>query len=294
MRGYQELDASVLLSRVAERVPDTLRANVVVIGSIAAAWAFRNVSGTHSVATKDIDLLLRPAVDAVATAQALGQKLLDAGWVPQFTHGRVPGSAEIPDEDLPALRLGPPDGENGWFIELLAVPPADQAGRKHWRRFTTPAGIFGLPSFRYMPVAVHGADTTPSGLRVARPSSMALAHLLEHAVPDRTPISNLPGQPPRFIKDVGRAISLWWLAKQQSGSADTVWLQEWNELLAGLYPARSAEMKTAAQDGLDNLSSYLREAHEIAVRGVLAAHGTTLGAYRRAYLDLVALVDRLV
>ena len=46
-----ELDAGDLLQRVAERVPAGLRTNVVVIGSIASAWAFRDVSGTHAVAT---------------------------------------------------------------------------------------------------------------------------------------------------------------------------------------------------------------------------------------------------
>ncbi len=66
------VDAEALLRRVAERVPKTLRANIVVIGSIATAWAFRDMARTAMVATKDIDLLLQPSVDAVSTAQALG------------------------------------------------------------------------------------------------------------------------------------------------------------------------------------------------------------------------------
>ena len=83
MNRFQQLDAGALLQRVAERIPLALRPNVVVIGSIATAWAFRDVSGTASVATKDIDILLRPAIDAVATAHALGKKLLKDGWTPQ-------------------------------------------------------------------------------------------------------------------------------------------------------------------------------------------------------------------
>ena len=47
MTPYLELDSAVLLRRVAERVPQKLRPNVVVIGSIASAWAFRDVSGTN-------------------------------------------------------------------------------------------------------------------------------------------------------------------------------------------------------------------------------------------------------
>ena len=291
MNRYLELDASALLQRVADKVPQGLRPNVVVIGSIATAWAFRDVSGTSSVATKDIDLLLRPAVDAVMTAESLGRALLDEGWQPQFTHDRVPGTAETLVDDLPALRLSPPGGEDGWFVELLAEPPGNQTHRKHWRRFMTPVGAFGLPSFRYMPVAVHGAEQTPFGLRVARPACMALANLLEHADPDRTAISSLPGQPPRFTKDVGRAISLWWLAGQQSVLAAEAWRQAWDEALTAHYPEKTGEMKGVAGVGLSSVARYLRESHEIAVGGVLAPHGTTLAAWRRAYDSLMSMLE---
>jgi hypothetical protein len=289
---YQELDAAALLQRVAEKIPFALRPNVVVIGSIATAWAFRNVSGTQTVATKDIDILLRPAINAIATAQTLGHELLHEGWTPQFPPGLVPGTAKTPVDDLPALRLSPPGEEAGWFVELLAEPPAEQTARKHWRRLSTEVGDFGLPSFRYMPVAVHGAEDTTFGLRVARPPCMALAHLLEHADPDRTPISNLPGQPPRFTKDVGRAIALWWLAGQQSVTAGEAWRQAWHEALTALYPNRLAEMHVAAHDGLSSVTDYLREAHQIAINGVLAPHGTTLDAWRRAYSGLLALIKQ--
>ena len=231
MNSCLVLDASELLRRVAENVPLSLRTNVVVIGSIATAWAFRDVSGNYFVATKDIDLLLRPSVEAVVTAQTIGQELLEGGWEPKFPNGIAPGTAKTADEDLPALRLTPPGGQDGWFVELLAEPVTGQVARKIWRRFSTQAGDFGLPSFRFMPVAVYAAEETEFGLCVARPACMALAHLLEHADPDRTPISNLSGQPPRFTKDVGRAIALWWLAGQQSVTAREGWQQVWQETL---------------------------------------------------------------
>lgn len=293
MNRHLDLDVGSLLQRVAERVSPALRANVVVIGSIATAWAFRDVSGTHSVATKDIDLLLRPAIDAVGMAETLGQELLDEGWQPQYPNGIQPGAADTPDDRLPALRLSPPGDPDGWFIELLAESTADQTTRKHWRRFQTGLGDFGLPSFRYMRVAVQGAEDTEFGLRIARPARMALAHLLEHADPDRTPISNLLGNPPRFTKDVGRAIALWWLAREQSSMAAEHWLAEWRELLTVLYPDRMAEMKASARTGLTSLSSYLREAHAIALNGVLAPHGTTPDAFRRAHASLLELIDQL-
>lgn len=288
-----ELDAGDLLQRVAERVPAELRSSVVVIGGIASAWAFRDVSGTHTVATKDIDLLLRPAVDAVTTAEMLGRELLDEGWLPRYPIGIQPGGAETPEAELPALRLSPPGEPEGWFVEFLAAPLSGQTTRKHWQRFHTDLGDFGLPSFRYMPVAVEGAENTDFGLRVARPSNMALAHLLEHADPDRTPISNLPGTPSRFIKDVGRAISLWWLAREQSPMAGDGWLAEWRETLAELYPNRKVEMKAAARAGLSSVTDHLRETHGIALNGVLAPHGTTLEAFRRAHASLTDLFETL-
>lgn len=292
MNRYQELDAAALLQRVADRIPLALRPNVVVIGSIASAWAFRDISGTTSVATKDIDILLRPAIEAVATAHMLGQELLQDGWTSQFPNGMESGTAQTPDTDLPALRLSPPGDEAGWFVELLAEPPTGQTARRQWRRFSTEAGDFGLPSFRYMPVAVYGAEETEFGLRVARPACMALAHLLEHADPDQTPISNLPGQPPRFTKDVGRAISLWWLAGEQSVTAGGAWRKAWQETLTALYPTHMAEMQAAARVGLSNVADYLRESHQIALNGILAPHGTTLEAWRRAYASLLALIDQ--
>lgn len=292
MNRHLELDATALLERVAGRVPHALRGNVVVIGSIATAWAFRDVSGTHTVATKDIDVLLRPAIDAVTTAQALGKLLLDEGWLPRYPNGIQPGTQETPDDQLPALRLSPPGGADAWFVELLAEPAPGQGARKHWRRVHTGLGDFGLPSFRYLPVAVHGAQETPFGLRVARPANMALAHLLEHAEPDRTPISNLPGNPPRFTKDVGRAISLWWLAREQSPMAGEQWPDEWRRTLAALYPDHVGDMKQAASAALVNVTDYLRDAHIIALNGVLAPHGTTLGAFRRAHASLLDLIER--
>ncbi|KGM50980.1 hypothetical protein N792_12970 [Lysobacter concretionis Ko07 = DSM 16239] len=286
-----ELDADGLLRRVAERIPAELRPNIVVIGSIATAWAFRDVAHTAMVATKDIDLLLRPSVSAVTTAEALGKQLLAEGWQPRFPDGMAPGTPSTPTDDLPALRVAPPGGEGGWFVELLCEPSQDQIARKQWHRFTTPQGDFGLPSFRYMPVAIHAAPESPQGLRIALPANMALAHLLEHAEPDRTPIASLPGNPPRFVKDVGRAVALWWLAGQQSPMASRDWSAQWNDALQALFPRAVAQQKAQARAGLSALTGYLREAHAIAVNSVLAPHGTTLQAFERAHRSLMALAD---
>lgn len=293
MTSLQLLDARALLGRIADRVPAALRDNVVVVGSIATAWAFRDISGQATVATKDIDLLLRPAVEATTTAEALAQQLLLRNWRPIYPNDRQPGAAETPDDELPALRLSPPGDGEGWFVELLGAPLPEQVARRAWRRFETSVGMFALPCFRHMPVAIHAAEQTEFGIRTARPARMALAHLLEHADPDVTPISNLPGNPPRFTKDVGRAISLWWLAMAQSPVADEHWQSEWRETLAELHPNLHAQKKQDAAMGLASVRNDLREAHAIAVRGVLAPHGTTLDAWNRAYANMTDFLETL-
>ena len=291
MNATQLLDAEALLASVSNQIPEPLRANVVIVGSVATAWAFRDLLGTAAVATKDIDVILTPAITAVATAEVLGQRLLEEHWLPQFTEERQPGTAATPLHELPALRVVPPGERTGWFIELLSMPPAGQTERRKWTRFQTTYGHFALPSFRHMPIAVHAPEQTPSGLAIARPATMALAHLLEHADPDGTPVRSLPSQPPRFVKDIGRAVSLWWLAGQQSAVATERWRVEWESALMAHQPSARAATLAAASKGLANLEGSLREAHAIARLGVLAPHGTNFDAFERAYLGLTELVQ---
>ncbi len=284
------LDAEVLIQHVAERIPVVVHPHVVVIGSIACAWAFRDVSQNSGVATKDIDILLRPSVDAVTNAMTLGKRLLDRGWRPMFPNGIAPGTERTPTDELPALRLSLADGPS-WFLELLAEPPEDQIERKCWRRLETEHGHFGLPSFRYMRVVTHDAELTPFGLRVARPAQMALAHLLEHADPDRTEVRALGL--PRHVKDVGRAVALWWLAQEQSVSAAENWAMAWANALNDLYPADRKICLVNAKRGLLSVEASLVDAHALAARSVLAPHGTNVQAFERAYrslLDLTASV----
>ncbi len=290
MTSSSILDAEVLIQHVAERIPLLIHPHVVVIGSIACAWAFRDVSQTAGVATKDIDILLRPSVNAVTNAVTLGERLLEEGWCPMFPNGIAHGNERTPTDELPALRLSPTDG-TGWFLELLAEPLEEQRDRKHWRRLVTGHGHFGLPSFRYMRVATHDAELTPFGLRVARPAQMALAHLLEHADPDRTEVraSGLP----RYLKDVGRAIALWWLAQEQSVLAADNWAMTWGNALNDLYPAERNICLNNAKRGLMSVESSLVDAHGLAALSVLAPHGTDVRAFERAYrslLDLTASV----
>ena len=86
---------------------------------------------------------------------------------------------------------------------------------------------------------------------------------------------------------------MWWLAREQSSIATEQWLTEWRETLAVLYPDRMVEMKASARAGLTSVTDYVRDAHAIALNGVLAPHGTTLDAFRRAHASLLELIDQL-
>jgi hypothetical protein len=44
---------------------------------------------------------------------------------------------------------------------------------------------------------------------------------------------------------------------------------------------------------LSSLSDYLGDAHAIALNSILAPHGTTIDAWRRAYASLLDLVESL-
>ena len=62
--------------------------------------------------------------------------------------------------------------------------------------------------------------------------------------------------------------------------------------MTALYPNRMAEIQIAARAGLASVTNYLRESHQIALKGVLAPHGTTLEAWRRAYASLLRLINQ--
>jgi len=81
------LDPDALLEDVAQAIPRTLHAQLVVVGSIASAYAFRGLVAAGAVATKDIDVVVRPALNATAFATDIANELLRANWRPHFNIG---------------------------------------------------------------------------------------------------------------------------------------------------------------------------------------------------------------
>jgi hypothetical protein len=289
------LDAEDVIADVLGRLPPGVLGNVVVIGSIAAAWSFRDLEQASRVSTKDIDILLRPAVEASGAASEIAEALLAEGWEPYYPRGVSAADARTPDEHLPALRLRPPEVAGGWFLELIGEPDAGQVERRAWRRFETSAGHFGLPSFRFLRVATHGAVAAGAGLRIAHPAAMALANLLEHADPDQTVMSASavgPGMR-RFEKDVGRAVALWWLATQQAPEAiaRTEWNDRWSEAASDLrIPSFDpcAQALALLEDGDTRARALL-----LASTGMLAGTAITHAEYAQAWQQLCGWVGNL-
>ena len=170
---------------------------------------------------------------------------------------------------------------------MLGEPYPEQASRREWHRFDTEYGSFALPAFRFMRVAIHAPTLTEFGIRVANPACMALAHLLEHADPDKTVIRAI-GEP-RFYKDVGRAQALWWLAGQVTGARDE-WADAWLGALSEIFPDKQDAMLQQASTGLAQIEFFQRETLAIAARSVLAPFAVTLASWQRAHDSLRAFI----
>lgn len=99
---------------------------MLVIGSLAAAYHYRDQLAERAINTKDADIVIRPA-GAVRECREIAMRLLSNGWthrencVPQPS----PGSSEAHH----VIRLCPPSGTS-YFLEFLGFPDAGQTEAK--------------------------------------------------------------------------------------------------------------------------------------------------------------------
>lgn len=285
-----KVSPSKVLAEVSEAVPEACRENIVIIGSLAAGYHFFGDDPEKAVRTKDVDCVLEPFHAAVGAGQDIARELLDAGWQRRLLGDhQEPGTADTPEDELPAVRLYPPgadpNSEEAWFVEFLTVPESADTSGKKWTRLPIEEGHFGLPTFRFLSITAF--DPLPAGelgIRYARPEMMALANLLEHPEikPDR--MSSLIAELAikRSNKDLGRVLAIATLADLEDYRP---WAKAWLEALQDCFPDEWRELAARAGSGLRELlesESDLDEALHTCVNGLLASQPPTLAALRAA------------
>ncbi len=206
-----------------------------------------------------MDCVIYPRAKAVPAGQQVTNALLASNWKPE-TGGKFsePGNSETLDQDLPAVRLYPPDSSQ-WFVELLTVPASEN---EYGRQFTriqvlattdkTTIWHFGLPSFRFLALTQWKPFKSEFGICYARPSMMALANLLEHPSIG-TATMNIPiaGRTiKRSNKDIGRVVALAYLSGVDELEG---WSQEWQQALNEIFPESYADLISKIGSGLECL-----------------------------------------
>ena len=283
---------SLILAKVAQSVPHECLPNIIIIGALAAGYHFFGNDRDLYVRTKDIDSVLRPRNTAVKSAEAVAEKLISAGWQHKQdgNHGQ-PGNKDTPENELPAVRLHPPDTTD-WFIELLTEPSPGDQGDRRWLRVELSTGHFGLPSFTFLRVITYKPVATPFGLFCARPEMMALANLLEHPTVRPERMSGLIESRAikRSNKDLGRVLALARLSEEKVEG----WADEWSDVLKEVFPDTWKSLAARAGAGLRAMLASpddLEEAVHTCNNGLLASRPVSVEQLRielqRLLLDAV-------
>jgi len=247
-----------VLAQVAQAIPEDLRADIIIVGSLAASYHLLKDSA-QSVRTKDVDGMVSPHASAVASATRMTDRLLAGGWQPQASPDYdLPGTSQTQEDRLAVVRLRPP-GVAAWFLELLGAPPtvaptATAPGRTS-RRMQTAGGHFALPSFAYLGLTQFEPTMSEFGLRIALPEMMALANLLHHPRIGDEVMSQLFANRTikRSNKDLGRVVALAYLADRLDENALESWPPRWSQALKQMAPDQAEQLLVAAPDGLKAL-----------------------------------------
>ena len=273
-----------VLGRVAAQVPASCRHNLIVVGSLAAAYQLMAEDPAAVVQTKDIDCVLVPHIEAVRAGTEVAEALLVAGWRrrTQGAHAR-PGTSATPDADLPVIRLYPPDTTD-WYVELLSVLASDdQRDRTFDRVVLRDGGHYAVASFRHLDVVAHRPLETVEGLPCARLAMLVLSNLLRNPSvrPERMLAGEEPG-PKRSNKDLGRVLTIAELADRD---AVAQWPQAWADAFdtyhGAHWPAAARQIGAGVRALLAS-EADLREALEISRRGLLASRPMTAAGFRIA------------
>lgn len=268
-----------VLAMVAGAIPAELRADIIIVGSLAASYQLLKDS-TQAVRTKDVDGMVAPHARAMLSATRVTDRLLLEGWVPQAAQDYdLPATEQTPDSRLPVVRLKPP-GTDAWFLELLGAPPtvakeASTSGRGS-SRLKTRGGHFELPSFAYLGLVQFEPTMSEFGVRIALPEMMALANLLHHPKIGAAEMGQLfAGRKiKRSNKDLGRVVALAYLVDREDEDALETWPSRWQMALKELAPEQSGQLLGRASDGLHallNSPSDIEQALHTVNNGLLSA-----------------------
>jgi hypothetical protein len=289
-----------VLREVAEHVPDPFHKNVIIVGSLAAAYHFFGHEKDREVRTKDVDCLLTPHAEAAHSGEAVAAEMIRRGWRHR-TEGEFTRPQPFPEPraELSAVRLHPPHSQD-WFAELLSVPASEDDHGQDWIPIRLESGYFGLPTFEFMPLAAYRALPSEFGIRYARPEMMALANLLSHpAIGEDSMSAPVDDRAiKRSNKDLGRVLSLAWLSGDQ---AVETWPVLWEAAIRTCYPTRWPELAESCGSGfralLDSDEDF-EEAHHTCVYGLLVREPPTLGRLRaiglRVLQDAIEPIEALV
>ena len=270
---------NTVLAQVAQAIPVDLRADIIIVGSLAASYQLLRDSA-QAVRTKDVDGMVAPHARAIQSAIRVTDRLLAEGWVPQASADYdLPGTAQTQDDRLAVVRLKPP-GRDAWFLELLGAPPtvapeAHASGRAS-RRLQTSGGHFELPSFAYLGLVQFEPTLSEFGVRIALPEMMALANLLHHPKIGEAVMGQLfaDRKIKRANKDLGRVVALAFLADRQDENALEAWKSRWRQALKDMAPHHAEQLLAAAPSGLQALlisPSDIEQALHTVNNGLLSA-----------------------
>jgi len=266
------LKPKAIFLRLSKEIPTELQKQLIVTGSLAAAYHFSNKLKGQAVNTKDADLVVHPAGN-VTSCKEMTNHLLSLGW--RRKERCIPQAKKEPVNKLEAIRLYPPTSKT-YFIEFLNLPRKGQTHLKRWVPMRLADGWYGLPSFKYMGLVAEQRLKSEVGIEYASPAMMALANLLAHQSlgTARIESGDMEGLL-RSAKDLGRVIALALLSGREDAEA---WLDSWVQGLKKCFPKNHAELARNAGDGLGELlndQAALAEAQQTTEIGLLSGMKVT-------------------